>query len=271
MPSSKFNEIVAAFRIELSWVELPGNRAKSAVRMSRQRQSHQRHYRHSRHHHLWHSPVCSSVCPILRPQPPNPIAARGRGKCGTGFKVGQLHRQCGIKFELLGMLNKFCGQLSATKSEATKYLLNQLNIYPYPLPLIGVLFPLTTVTQFICKSQVFSPYCVLDLIKKRTTKITTTETQHQPQRTQFLLPTSPLTSLGMEGCLFRGCLHKIDLFSRVTGLFELHLTYVEAKRKSFKTTWKGNSTLIDFPHTWMNIQVQTHAHTHAHTHTQMWN
>jgi len=56
---------------------------------------------------------------------------------GAGRKVGQLHRQCGMKFELLGMLNKFCGQLSATKNEAAKYLLNQLNMYPKrpPLPL----------------------------------------------------------------------------------------------------------------------------------------
>lgn len=53
---------------------------------------------------------------------------------------------------------------------------------------------------------------------------------------------------------------KIDLLPRLAGLFELHLTHAEAMRKSFKTTWKGNSTLIDFPHTSMNIQVSRHAH-----------
>lgn len=89
MPSSKFNEIVAAFSCQ-------GNRAQSAVRMSRRslssaslasstpvrvetervdRERDRERDSSERHHHLWHLLVCSGVAQPTNalPPPPNPF------------------------------------------------------------------------------------------------------------------------------------------------------------------------------------------------------
>lgn len=81
MPSSKFNEIVAAFSCQ-------GNRARSAVRMSRrslssallasstpvrvEREEERERESSERHHHLWHSLVCSGVAQPTNALPPSP-------------------------------------------------------------------------------------------------------------------------------------------------------------------------------------------------------
>lgn len=102
-----------------------GNRAECAARMSR----HSSTLASSAPSSL---PLFAQALPSPCPPPqPRPLSARATLQ-KPARKVGQLHRQCGMKFELLGMLNKFCGQLSATKSQEAKYLLNQLNIYPQP-------------------------------------------------------------------------------------------------------------------------------------------
>lgn len=113
MPSSKFNEIVAAFSCQ-------GNRARSAVRMSRRSLSSallasstpvrvEREEERERESHqsaiiIFGTRLFAQALPSPQTHclpPPKPCSYSLHIPQKTqGAKVGQLHRQCGMKFEL---------------------------------------------------------------------------------------------------------------------------------------------------------------------------
>lgn len=108
MPSSKFNEIVAAFSCQ-------GNRAKSAVRMSRRSLSSaslassapvkivRERERESHQSAIIIFGTCLFAQALPYPQthyPQTPSYSPQIPQKTQAAKVGQLHRQCGMKFEL---------------------------------------------------------------------------------------------------------------------------------------------------------------------------